>query len=232
MSAHNVSLDRFHLIEAELEALFQVGKVLGRSLDLQETLQEVLKVLHERTGMQYGVVTLRDEQGILFVNAVYAGDKEEPPKFSYRPGEGIIGSVMETKKTLIVPRAGDDARFLDRLGLYERRLPFIGVPIYVNQDVEGVLAAQPHSSQSELLDERARFMEMVAQLIAQSVRLANEIEKERQDLTDERDRLQRTIRLNYGFDNIVGHSKAMQRVFEMVRQVAKWNTTIPKLCEI
>lgn len=226
MSANSPSTERSELIEAELEALFQVGKVLGRSLNLQETLQEVLKTLHDYAGMQHGVVTLLGDGDLLSINAVYAGDKQVPPRFTYRPGEGIIGSVLQTEQTVVVEQAGNDARFLDRLGLYEQHLPFIGVPIYVNQSLAGVLAAQPNVSNTRFLPERARFMEMVAQLISQSVRLANEIEKERRDLTDERDRLRRTVRNNYGFDNIIGHSAAMQRIFELVRQVAKWNTTV------
>ncbi|EIJ41249.1 Nif-specific regulatory protein [Beggiatoa alba B18LD] len=217
--------NRANLIESELEALFQVGKVLSRSLNLDETLEEVLKHLHHYAGMHYGVVTLRTDDGELSVNAVYAGDKQQPPKFRYRIGEGIIGSVMQLNKTIVVERAGDDPRFLDRLGLYERHLPFIGIPIHINQELVGVLAAQPCKN-DRFLHERTRFMEMVAQLIAQSVRFSNEIAKERRDLTDERDRLRQTVRGQYSFDNIVGHSPTMQRVFEMVRQVAKWNTTV------
>jgi Nif-specific regulatory protein len=52
------------------------------------------------------------------------------------------------------------------------------------------------------------------------------VERERRDLKDERDQLRRTVRGNFGFDNMVGHTTAMRRVFEMVRQVAKWNTTV------
>ncbi len=216
---------RAELIEAELEALFQVGKVLSRSLNLQETLQEVLKVLHDFAGMQHGVVTLREDSG-MSINAVYVGNKQTPPRFTYREGEGIIGTVMQLERALIIPRAGDDVRFLDRLGLYERSLPFIGVPILVGNSLIGVLAAQPNTPADALLDERARFMEMVAQMIAQIVRLANEVAIEKRDIADERDRLRRTVRSNYGFDNIMGHSPPMQRVFDMVRQVAKWNTTV------
>jgi Nif-specific regulatory protein len=50
--------------------------------------------------------------------------------------------------------------------------------------------------------------------------------RERRDLTAERDSLRRVVREQYGFDSIVGHSQSMQRVFEQVRQVAKWNTTV------
>jgi Nif-specific regulatory protein len=45
-------------------------------------------------------------------------------------------------------------------------------------------------------------------------------------LTAERDSLRRTVRGHHGFDSMVGHSQSMQRVFEQVRQVAKWNTTV------
>jgi len=87
------------------------------------------------------------------------------------------------------------------------------------------LTAQP-PGYDDLLYERAHFLEMVANLIARSVQLAWEVQRERQDLTAERDSLRWAVRERYGFDNIVGHSRPMQRIFEQVRQVAKWNTTV------
>jgi Nif-specific regulatory protein len=144
----------------------------------------------------------------------------------YQPGEGIVGRILERGERVVLRRVADDARFLDRLHLYDRELPFIGVPIALGErDYAGVLAAQPPCS-DELLYERARFLEMVANLIARSVRLSWEVERERRDLTAERDSLRRAVREQYGFDSVVGHSQLMQRVFEQVRQVAKWNTTV------
>jgi Nif-specific regulatory protein len=52
------------------------------------------------------------------------------------------------------------------------------------------------------------------------------MQKERQALTEERDTLRRTVRGQYGFDNIIGHTQPMRRVFEQARLVAKWNTTV------
>jgi len=220
--------DRSHLIEAELEALFHVGQVLSRSLNLQETLQAVLQVLHDWAGMHHGMVALRNDNGELAVSAVYCADRRLPEMIRYRSGEGIIGHILECGELIVLERIAAEPRFLDRLGLYDPELPFIGVPIHlIDEDTPiGVLTAQPNSRQNHLLSDRARFMEMVAQLVAQSVRLANEIERERRDLTDERDQLRRAIRGHYGFDNIIGHAPTMKRIFELVRQVAKWNTTV------
>jgi Nif-specific regulatory protein len=52
------------------------------------------------------------------------------------------------------------------------------------------------------------------------------MEQKQLDLVAERDQLKQSLRRNYGFDNIVGRTPAMLRVFELVRQVAKWNTTV------
>jgi len=220
--------DRSRLFETELEALFHVSRVLSRSLNLHKTLLAVLEVLHDHAGMQRGMVALVDpDSGEMLVSALHDGDPDRAGSVRYRSGEGVVGAILELGDTVVVERIADEPRFLGRLGLYDPQLPFIGVPIRVGDGAPvGVLAAQPQSDEVALLGERARFLEMVANLAAQSVRLSWEVERERRDLTDERDRLRRQMRGEYGFDNIVGHTPAMRKVFEQVRQVAKWNTTV------
>lgn len=216
------------LINTELETLYRVSQVLNRSLNLHETLQGVLEQLHQLADMQRGMVTLKspeaDEQGVV---ALYGVDPKVVSKVRYRSGEGLVGSILATGNRIISECVGTELNFLDRLGIYDAGLPFIGVPIKVgDKGVVGVFAAQPPGVDLSELNERARFMEMVANLIAQSVRLSWQVAEEKRDLADERDRLRRAVRSNYGFDNMVGRTPAMRRIFEQVRQVAKWNTTV------
>ncbi len=136
-----------------------------------------------------------------------------------------MGAILDEGYTIVVERIADEPRFLGKLNLYDPALPFIGAPIRVGKDaVVGVLAAQPVDG--HLLGERARFMEMVANLIAQSVALLRDMEQKHRVLTVERDQLKQSLRKNYGFENIIGHSPPMLRIFELVQQVAKWNTTV------
>ena len=223
----SASVHRSELLEIQLEALFRVSQVLSRPFKLQETLQALLQVLHEHGGLHRGMVTLLDAQrGELLVSAVYGQDPQQSRDIRYQTGEGIVGRILASGELIVLRRLADDPRFLDRLRLYDRELPFIGVPICVGEDgPTGVLTAQPPCC-DELLYERAHFLEMVANLIARSVQLAWQVERERQDLTAERDNLRWAVRERYGFDNVVGHSRPMQRIFEQVRQVAKWNTTV------
>jgi Nif-specific regulatory protein len=67
---------------------------------------------------------------------------------------------------------------------------------------------------------------MIANLIGQAVRLSRMVEDERRSLREERDTLRREVRGDHGFDSIIGHTRAMRLVFDQVRQVAKWNTTV------
>ncbi|MEJ2608642.1 MAG: nif-specific transcriptional activator NifA [Candidatus Thiodiazotropha sp.] len=213
------------ILESELESLYQVSQVLSRSLDFRETLTEVLSRLNDHANMRHGMICLLDDNsGELFVTALH----ENPAPFnsvSYKPGEGVVGAIMQSEKPLVVKRILDEDRFLDRLGVYDPELPFIGVPITIGDHTAGVLAAQPVGSIS-LLKIHERFLQMVANLIGQSVRLAKQVEDQQLALKTERDSLRRKVRGEHGFSNMVGHTASMRLIFEQVRQVAKWNTTV------
>jgi len=219
--------DRQAFLEIELATLYRVSEVLSCSLDMRETVQGVLKVLHEQGSLSYGMVSLVDEEtGELMVSALHDERTRPIESVRYGPDEGIVGAILSSAEPIIVRRIADEPRFLDRLGLYKPDLPFIGVPINIGEnETVGVFAAQP-SRASDLLDEQARFLEMVANLIGQTVRLARRVQKEKQLLRDERDTLRRRVKGEHGFSNIVGHTQRMRVVFDQVRQVAKWNTTV------
>lgn len=223
MSLHQ----RVQLIEAQLEALYEVSRVLSRSLNVHETLIWVVRILHERGEMAKGMIALVEaETGELRLSVLY--DDDEPSwdrPVRYQRGEGILGSILTSMQPVVIEKISDEPRFLHRLGVYNPNLPFVGVPICAEHQPLGVLAAQPPVL-DQFLEERVRFLEMVANLIARVLQLSKRIEMEQRELLDERDKLRRMIKGHHGFDNIVGRSKAMRAIFELVRQVAKWNTTV------
>ena len=217
--------DNRSIMETELETLYRVSQILSRSLDFRETLTEVLKTLNDLGNLSHGMIGLLDEEsGDLLVSALH----EQPTPFNparYRPGEGAVGVIMESSEPLLIPRIADDPRFLDRLGVYDLDLPFIGVPILIGDQAAGVLTAQPRGRLGPL-ERHKRFLLMLANLIGQSVRLAKRVEDEQLELKKQRDSLRRKVRGEHGFSNIVGHTRGMRLVFDQVRQVAKWNTTV------
>ena len=193
-----------NLRRVELEAIYRVSEILSRSLDFRHTAVEVLRVLDELAGMSRSMISVVDpETGDLVINALNGNEEADPDSVRYRSGEGLIGLILEENQIIALERLGDDPRFLNRLNLYDRRLPFIAAPIALGGALHGVLAIQPNTPDDGLLVERTRFVEMVARLIGQTIRLSLEVEKEKQTLADERDSLRRTVQHQYGFDNRV-----------------------------
>ena len=215
------------LLEKELELLYHVGQILSRTLDLDETLSQVLTLLHHEGSLNSGMVALLDEENEdLHVRALHGHTLSPNETIRYQEGEGIVGEIIRLGEPVVIDRISDEPRFLGRLGVYDPNLPFIGVPITVGDDEPvGVFTAQPALLDGHLAD-RASFLVMIANLIAQSVRLSRKVAAEKQLLEEERDSLRREVKNQHGFDGIIGHSKQMRRIFEQVRQVAGWNTTV------
>ncbi|AJE23329.1 nif-specific transcriptional activator NifA [Azotobacter chroococcum] len=224
------------LYDLQLQALASIARTLSREQQIDELLDQVLAVLHNDLGLLHGLVTISDpEHSALQIGAIHT-DSEAVAQacegVRYRSGEGVIGNVLKHGNSVVLGRISADPRFLDRLALYDLEMPFIAVPIKNPEgNTIGVLAAQPDCRADEQMPARTRFLEIVANLLAQTVRLVVNIEDGR-EAADERDELRREVRGKYGFENmVVGHTPTMRRVFDQIRRVAKWNSTVLVLGE-
>jgi Nif-specific regulatory protein len=173
------------------------------------------------------MVVLREPNGTdLLLSAARGLDPERTARVRYRPGEGVVGTIMEHGRAVVLDAVSREPRFLGRLGLYEPEKPFIGMPIRSWDGPLGVLAAQPDTAADGLLDERVELLATVANIIGQRVRLESSAELDRVDAARERDPHRASISGQHAFASIVGHSQQMRLVFTQARQVAKWNTTV------
>jgi Nif-specific regulatory protein len=210
----------------QMNTLYSVSQVLSRSLNYQETIREVLRILEAEAGLCRGLVSVIEPDGSLLVQVMQDGNSHPLENVRYQPGEGIMGFVLERNRALILPRVGDDRRFLNKTGIYDPALPVVAVPIRGAGSLAGVLAVQPETENDPLLEEHAHFLEMIANLVSQSLQLSLQVEQEKRSMQEERDSLRRTVRHQHGFESIVGRSAAMRRIFEQMRLVSKWNTTV------
>lgn len=230
MRSATKTITRAELLEKELSALSRISQIICHSQQIEETFSEILAVLHDVAGMQHGLISISDpEHSWVQVTAVHGetGNSRSANNVRYRSGEGIIGRILSHGNPIVLGRISSEPNFLDRLALYDFELPFVGVPIENESgDTIGVLAAQPEVPADDLLSERARFMETVAHLLSQTVRLTINVERG-EELASERDELRREVRAQFGFENmVIGHTSSMRRVFDQARRVAKWDSTV------
>ena len=228
----NLVTSRRDLLEKELDAIYKVSKILGKSLDLNKTLSDVLQILNDDTGLSRGIVSITDKDSTEVRVSAVQGDldwlKKQANGVFYKSGEGIIGRILASGEDIVLGRISSEPNFIHKMDIYEFDLPFIGVAIKgADGTTIGVLAAQPLMPADEYLAERTRFMQMVANLIVQNIQLASTVATTQKGIVQERDELRREVRMKYSYDKmVVGHSEPMRRVFEQVRRVAKWDSTV------
>ena len=110
---------RLDLVMSELDTLYQASRLLGRHAGLVDALRPLLKLLHEEQSIRHGMVGLFDAgTGVLQLNALHDADGVKVEEIAYKPGEGIVGLILEQGESIVVPRIREEPRFLDRLGVF------------------------------------------------------------------------------------------------------------------
>ncbi len=215
----------------ELSLLFEISNILDSSINLQEVLGPVLKVLSKYTEIIGGVITLfNNETGEITIEASYGLSIDQQKKGKYRIGEGITGKVVETGKPSIVPRASEEPKFLDKLGVRKSTsgndISFVCVPIKLENKVIGTLSVYRLYSEDFSLNDFVRLLTVVCSLISKAVKLRQEALREREKLIEENIRLQKELEAKFHPANIIGNSKVMQEVYRLIQQVSKSDTTV------
>lgn len=208
----------------ELTALYEISKLLGSSLNLKANLRGVMRVLSEYLDMNRGTVALRhlDELSII---AAHGMSEEEIRRGRYKLGEGIIGRVAKLGSPIVIPNIGDEPLFLNKTGarktIKKENIAFLCVPIKFKNEVLGVMSVDRlFGAKGVSFEEDLRLLKIIASLLAQSVKLHQDVEKERELLREEKENLSRQLKSKYRVENMIGQSESIQEVFEAVNRVA------------
>src|SRR5512135_39565 len=216
--------------KVEITALYEISKLLGASLNLKSNLRGVMKVLSEYLDMKRGTVALRSH-GEVSIVAAHGMSEEEIKRGKYRLGEGIIGRVAKLGSPIVIPDIGEEPLFLNKTGarkmIRRENVSFLCVPIKFKSEVLGVLSVDRlFETKGVSFEEDLRLLKIIASLMAQSVKLHNELERERVAFLEEKESLTRQLKGRYRVENIIGQSDSMQEVFEAIHKVAPSKATV------
>jgi len=215
----------------ELSLLFEISQMLDRTLDLRDVAGSVLRAIAEHMGMLRGTLMLLNaESGEISIEAAFGLTNAQKRRGRYQSGEGVTGQVVQTGRPAVVPRVAEEPLFLNRTGARKRLrkedISFICVPIKVGNVVIGALSADRLFDETVSLDEDVRLLSIIASLIAQAVRLRQSAEERQRRLMEENARLQEELRERFRPSNIIGNSRPMQDVYDLIAQVAKSTSTV------
>ncbi len=122
----------------QLTTLYEIGKQLSSTLDLDELLRKALILLKEQWGYPLcSILFLDRERNELYVRQVIGKDLEEVKHLRFRVGiDGIVGWVAQQGEPLYVPDVSKDSRYILELPEVRSEVAF---PIKVRDQIIGVL---------------------------------------------------------------------------------------------
>jgi signal transduction histidine kinase/AmiR/NasT family two-component response regulator/uncharacterized protein YigA (DUF484 family) len=122
----------------QLTALYEVGKALSSTLDLEELLQKSLELLRERFGYPLCVILLLDkEKNELYVKQVLGRSYEEVKGLRFKVGvDGIVGWVAQHGEFYYAPDVAKDPRYIPGLANIRSEAAF---PLKIRDQVIGVM---------------------------------------------------------------------------------------------
>ena len=208
----------------ELMALHHIAVALSSSRRLRETLDQVLDILSRDMAMRRGMISIvrRDLKEVV-VDVGHGLESAAGEGATYRLGEGVTGTVVETGRPIAIPNLDKSPLFLDRSrvrqNLNRSELAFLCVPIRIEDDVVGALSVdRVQPGEDNDLSHEIAFLEAVATLLSRRVR-------ERR-IKDENERLLRLMRQGNISSSLVGNSDAIREANHMILQVADSPTSV------
>ncbi len=221
-----------------LITLYEVSKILSSSLDLEKTFHDVLNLLSSYLQMRHGLVALREGQDEVRVAAASGLSREGIKRGDSRFPVDVLKRVVSTSMPLVVGNAGSEPQFADYLDDLEDEevVSVIVVPIKGADRTYGALSIEREwdGAVQFSFESDVRFLTMIANLMAQTVRLHQSVASDRERLIREQARLEKALRAEVqpqkavpaAITDIIGDSPAMQRVFDQVGQVAPLKSTV------
>ena len=98
----------------QLMTLYEIGKTLSSTLDIDELFRKVLELLRDRWGYTLcGIFLLDRAKDELYIKQVTGRDLQEVENMRFRVGvDGIVGWVAKTGEPLYIPDVSKDSRYI------------------------------------------------------------------------------------------------------------------------
>ncbi len=126
-----------------LESLFEIGRLLSSKLDLDELLRTIVETASRVVESQNASLLLRDENTDELYFHVALGLGNAAARVRLKPGQGIAGSVAQSRRSEIIPDVRTDARWSPEMDAQSGFVTqsILAVPLVIRGRLLGVLEA-------------------------------------------------------------------------------------------
>lgn len=147
----------------QLEVLNEAAMAIAGELHLDRVLQMIVDAARELAGAQYAALGVPNAEG--FLDAfIFSGMSRDQARLipHYPRGLGLLGAIIKERRTIRLPRLGDDPR---SVGFPENHPPmdsFLGVPVMAGEQMLGNLYLSNKEGAPEFTASDEEIVELLA----------------------------------------------------------------------
>ncbi len=202
--------------------LLEVGTIINSSLELNNVLRSVLKVVNKIIHAEASSILLMDKyKQNLFFNTVTGDKAREIKKFTLHLGEGIAGWVAKTGQPLNVPDVSKDPHFKkdisEKINFPTRNI--LCVPMKLHDVVIGAVEVINKIGSPYFQDEDETLLTLIANQAATAIENA----RLHTELGEENKNLRQALDIK---TSMIGSSKPMKHIFDVMDKVKDTDSTL------
>ncbi len=157
-------------IEERLVALHKASLELVSNLSPEAVLEHIIHIAREQAGARYAALGVIDEEGGLERFIPVGMSPEEISLLEHPPvGLGLIGALMNERRTIRVPEIGSDPRHVGFPSNHPPMKSFLGVPILLGENLLGVIYLTEKIDYREFTENDERVIETLAAYAAVAI---------------------------------------------------------------
>ncbi len=216
------------LTRVELNVLYEIANIIADSRgEIVKSLEKCLNVLKKNLNLDNCVI-YKLEDDLLNIFAAINFNKHQKIISEYRLGEGATGLAAKSMEPVVIENVHNDILFLNKSGNRNSdTISYIAVPMIIENEVLGVLAANLTKSTEIDFEDTVRILSIISSLFAQAMYSHFIVEDEKERLKD----LKQYYKMEWdskvhNFGDIIGESKKMKDVFRVVERIAPSDVTV------
>lgn len=212
--------------------LEKIGRIfVDDSGEINLLMSNVFNLIVTYYNIERGMISIyHKEEDETFVDIHHGYSEEEVNKGIYKPGEGIIGTVVKTGNPYIVMDILNEPKFLNRTGANRNttsnKISFICVPIKLNSSVIGTISVDIINNYGRDLADEYHALTTVSIMVAQAVKGRIETIAREKMLKEENELLRKKISMTSIQGKLIGKSSEMKDVYEKIIMVSGSDVTV------
>jgi len=210
-----------------LETLHRVGKLVHSETDLDRLIDLAIDAVLEVTGAERGFLVLV-ENDRLVTKAVRNIQTEARGGEDTALSQTVVQSVVDGRAPLLIRDAAEDERFRKIGSVIDLRLrSVLCVPLLLDDEVTGAIYIDNRTAGGIFSADDLDLMKRFAEFIAIAIRNASMV----QGLERSQEALLRELRATHRFEDVIGTSRGIIEVLDLVSKVADSDVSILLLGE-